>query len=71
VAVDATHSGYLMTHPLRPEQVTNARFLHPGLMAVPEAVRRQPGQDRQPGRERRILGGRLAAPPALTTVGVV
>ena len=40
-------------------------------MAVPEAVRRQPGQERQPGRERCILGGRLAAPPALAAAGVV
>ncbi len=34
-----------MAHPLGPEQVADACLFHAGLVAVPQAVRRKPGQD--------------------------
>ena len=60
-----------MAHPFGPEQVGDACLFHPGLVAVPEAVRRQSGQDWQLGRGRGVLGGWLAAPLALAARSVV
>ncbi len=60
-----------MAHPLGPEQVGDPCLFHPGLMAVPQAVRRQPGQDGQPGRRRGVLRGWLAAPFAVAARNLV
>jgi hypothetical protein len=39
--------GTLMLHPFGPEQIGDACGFHPGLMAEPQTVRHQPGQDRE------------------------
>jgi len=60
VTVDAAHSGYLMAHALRLQDVTNAQVVQPGLVAVAQAVRCQTGTKRKPGGNRHGLGGLLA-----------
>ena len=46
VAVDAAHPGDLVAHPFGPQEVGDAIFLTPGLVAVAQTMRGQPGEDR-------------------------
>src|SRR6266700_4029229 len=71
VAVDAAHPGYLVAHPFGAQEVGDAIFLHPGLVTVAQTMRCQPGEDRQPGGERGVIGGRLTGVVTPSAVGVV
>src|SRR5262249_26278385 len=65
VAVYATHAGHFVAHPFRLQDVTNAEFIEPRLVTVPQPVRRQPGPHRQPGRDAYRLVRLLTRAPAL------
>lgn len=71
VAVDAAHPGDLVAHPFGAQEVGDAIFLHPGLVTVAQTMRCQPGEDRQPGGERGVIGGRLTGAVTPSAVGVV
>jgi hypothetical protein len=47
VRVGSSYAWKLMAHRLGPEQVGDACFFHPGLLAGPQAARRKPVQDWQ------------------------
>jgi len=71
VPVDAAHPGDLVAHPFGPQEVGDAIFLHPGLVAVAQAMRGQPGEDWQPGGERGVIGWWLAGAVAPSAGGVM
>src|SRR6185437_15614688 len=48
MGVQAAHARYLVAEAPLGQNLGNAIFCHPCLMAVPKAVWRQPGLDRQP-----------------------
>jgi hypothetical protein len=48
VAVDAAHAGHLVSHALGLQDVPDADLVQPCLVTVPQAVRCQPGPQRQP-----------------------
>ena len=48
VGVEATHAGHLVAEALLGEDLGDAIFGHPRLVAVPESVRRQAGSQREP-----------------------
>jgi hypothetical protein len=60
MAVDPAHAGHFVPHPFRLENVCDAVLVHPGLVAVPQAVRGQAGKHRQPRRQGKVRGGRLS-----------
>jgi hypothetical protein len=51
VGVEAAHAGYLVAEALLGEDLGDAFLGHPGLVAVPEAVRGQAGSDGEPAGE--------------------
>lgn len=71
VAVDATHSGHLVTHSFGLEDVANTKVIEPGLMTVTQPVRAQPGSQRQPARESGVVAGLSSRPGAVLAVELV
>jgi hypothetical protein len=55
VGVEATHPGHFVAEALLGEDLGDAVFGHPCLVAVPEAVHGQAGLDREPAGERRVI----------------
>jgi hypothetical protein len=64
VGIEAAHAGDLVAEALFGEDLGNAIFGHPGLVAVPQAVRGEAGLDREPAGERCVLGDGLDASAA-------
>jgi hypothetical protein len=62
VGVQAAHAGDLVAQALLGEDLGDAVFSHPGLVAVPKSVGRQPEFDRQPAGQGRAVGDGLDAP---------
>jgi hypothetical protein len=61
VGVQAAHAGDLVTETLFGEDLGDGIFGHPGLVAVPKAVRCQAGLDWEPAGERRVVWDGLDA----------
>ena len=68
MSVDAVHPGNLVPHPLRLQDLGDAIFVHPCLVATPEPVRRQASQHRQPRRQSYVSSGRLPGARAPGTI---
>ena len=64
VGVEAAHPRHLVAEALLGEDLRDAIFGHPGLVAVPEPMRGQTGFDREPARQWGVLqdDGDPAAP---------
>ena len=69
VSVEAAHAGDLVAKALFGEDLGDAVFGHPGLVAVSEAMQGQAGLDREPAGERRAVGNGVDAAAAGWHVG--
>src|SRR5260221_11672988 len=61
----------LVPHALGLQDVPHAHVVHPRLVTVPQAVRCQPGAQREPGRDRHGLGRLLPRSGTLHTLRLV
>jgi hypothetical protein len=64
VGVEAAHAGDLVAEALLGENLGDAVFGHPGLVAVPEAVQGQAWLDREPAGDGYVVADDLDAPAA-------
>ena len=68
VGVKAAHAGDLVAEALLGQDLGDAVLGHPGLMAVPQAVRGQARLDREPAGEGYVVADDLDAPAAWRSV---
>ena len=59
MAIYPEHARYFVSHPLGLQDMGDGGFVHPGLVAVPQAMRGKASEHRHSRRQHEVLGWRL------------